>query len=279
MKTKLNKLNAASLSIAGDNIAWNVANKANWSIIGAAKMQHADNIQQVERPQYENILLVDGVRDSLTIAANVINGAELDGISFDSIDLELGKQMKDAFESDAKAIARIDNTNYRKSAIRKLATELGMSFLKLTKEEKQPLVAERCQHMRVNAHAVLENARIARSEYRDIVEYFARCITNAPDAANAITGNQDISDYLEVREKAVQTRLSSLKENSTMIDGEWKNRYDKNGNADMNVISELEGHYAMLLEGAIEVGIDVSKLEALPTEADISKVIAELETA
>jgi hypothetical protein len=279
MKTKMNKLDPAGISIAADNIAWAVANKAAWQIIGAAKLQHADNVQAVERPKFENTMLVDGVREHLTIAANLVNGAEIDGIDTNLIERELEKQLAGAFLIDAKQLKRIDNTDYSEPAVTELVNEMGVQFIELSDAEQADLVAKRQVRMRSEAKKSLIIACDVRKEYRDICDYFARCITNAPDAANAISGNQDVSDYLEARESAVITRLKSLRQNSTMVDGEWKNRYDRNGHANESVISELNGHFTILLEEAIKVGIDVSAIEALPTQADVTAIVAKLKAS
>ena len=272
MKTKMNKLDPAGISIASDNIAWAIANKAAWLIIGAAKMQHADNEQQIERPKFENTMLVDGVREQLTNAANLVNGAELEGISTNSIERELDLQMAGAFIMDGKQIARIKRTDYTNEATGELAQELGTAFVDLSDAEQDDLVAKRVARMRVDAQKSLILACDARKEYRDIADYFSRCITNAPDATNSISGNGDVTEYVAAREGAVLTRLKSLKSNSTMVDGEWKNRFDRNGHANAEIVSELNGHFTILLEEAIKVGIDVSTVEALPTQEAIDKI-------
>ena len=279
MKTKMNKLDPAGLSIASDNIAWAVGNKAAWSIIGAAKMQHADNEQQVERPKFENTMLVDGVREQLTIAANLVNAAELDGIETNLLEKELDKQMAGAFLIDSKQLKRIDNTDYTDLAVNELVNEQGVAFVELAEPEQKEQVAKRQVRMRSEAKKSLIIACDVRKEYRDICDYFSRCITNAPDAANAVTGNQDVTDYLEAREQAVITRLKSLRQNSTMIDGEWKNRYDRNGHPNADIISELNGHFTILLEEAVKVGIDVGAIDALPTQADIAALTTKLKSA
>lgn len=308
MKTKMNKLDPAAISIASDNIAWAVANKAAWAIIGAAKMQHADNVQQVERPKFENTMLVDGVREQLVIAANLVNGAELDGIETNILERELDMQMEGAFIIDAKQLARIDRMDYTDLAVNELVNEMGVTFIEqpdivitdverlelkktlndsdieallVTRKEtnQKQQVEARVIRLRSDAKKQLIIACDTRKEYRDICGYFARCITNAPDAANAITGNQDVTDYIAAREQAVQTRLKSLRQNSTMIDGEWKNRYDRNGHPNADVISELNGHFTILLEEAIKVGIDVAAIEALPTQADVAALSAKLKSA
>jgi hypothetical protein len=279
MKTKMNKLDPAGLSIASDNIAWAVANKAAWLIIGAAKMQHAENVQAVERPKFENIMLVDGVREQLTNAANLVNGAEIDGIETNLIESELNKQMANAFLIDAKQLNRIDRTDYTNPAVTELVNELGTEFVDMPEAEQKEIVAKRQARMRAEAKKSLIVACDTRKEYRDICEFFARCITNAPDAAHAISGNKDVTEYIAARESAVLTRLKSLRQNSTMIDGEWKNRYDRNGHANEQVISELNGHFTILLNEAIKVGIDVSTIEALPTQADVTAIIDKLHSA
>jgi len=279
MKTKMNKLDPVGLSIASDNIAWAVSNKAAWAIIGAAKMQFLDNEQQVDRPKFENTLLVDGVREQLTIAANLVNAAELDGIETNLLEIELDKQMAGAFLIDAKQLKRIDNTDYTDQAINELVNEMGVTFVELPETEQKDLIAKRQTRMRSEAKKSLIIACDVRKEYRDICDYFSRCITNAPDAVNAITGNQDVSDYIEAREQAVVTRLKSLRQNSTMVDGEWKNRYDRNGHPNSDVISELNGHFTILLEEAVKVGIDVGAIDALPTQSDIAALTAKLKSA
>lgn len=279
MKTKFNKLDPAGISIASDNIAWAVGNKAAWAIIGAAKMQHADNVQAVERPKFENIMLVDGVREQLTIAANLVNAAEIDGISTDSIEHELAMQMEGAFIIDSKQLKRIDNTDYTDLSVNELVNEMGVTFVEMSDEDQKAAVAARSGRLRTEAKKSLIIACDTRKEYRDICDYFSRCITNAPDAANAISGNQDVTDYLAAREQAIITRLKSLRQNSTMIDGEWKNRYDRNGHPNADVISELNGHFTILLEEAIKVGVDVAAIEALPTQADVAAISAKLKSA
>lgn len=279
MNKKFNKLDPAGISICAENIAWAVANKATWKLIGAAKTQHADNVQQVERPQYENILFVDGVREQLTAAANLVNGAELESISTELLERELDKQMNDAFIIDAKQLKRIDNTDYSESAINELVNELGVDFIEMSDATQADAVSLRQTRLRADAKKSLIIACDTRKEYRDIVEYFARCIVNAPDAKNSISGDGDITEYLEARESAVQTRLKSLRQNSTMVDGEWKNRYDRNGRAVESVISELNGHFTVLLDVAIKAGIDVSKIEALPSQAQVDGIVAKLKTA
>lgn len=279
MKKSFNKLDEAGISICAENVAWAVANKAAWKMIGAAKTQHADNIQQVERPKYENVLLVDGVREQLTIAANLVNGAELEAISTELIERELDKQIHDAFIIDSKQLKRIDNTDYSEPAVTELVNELGVAFVDMSDAEQADAVGLRQTRIRADAKRSLIIACDTRKEYRDIVEYFARCITNAPDAKNAISGDGDITDYLEARESAVQTRLKSLRQNSTMVDGEWKNRYDRNGRPVEAVISELNGHFTILLEAAIKAGIDVSKIESLPSQAQVSEIVAKLKSA
>jgi hypothetical protein len=279
MKTKMNKLDPAALSIASENIAWAVVNKAIWAVIGAAKLQHADNVQAVERPKFENTMLVDGVRAALTGAANLINGAEIDGIDTNLIEIEMGKQMENAFLIDAKQLNRIDRTDYTNPAITELVNEMGVEFVEMDEAKQKEVVAKRQARMRAEAKKSLIVACDTRKEYRDICEFFVRCITNAPDAAHAISGNQDITEYLAAREGAVLTRLKSLRQNSTMIDGEWKNRYDRNGHANEQVISELNGHFTILLNEAIKVGIDVSTIEALPSQADVAAIIAKLHSA
>ena len=47
MNKKFNKLDPAGISICAENIAWAVANKATWKLIGAAKTQHADNVHKL----------------------------------------------------------------------------------------------------------------------------------------------------------------------------------------------------------------------------------------
>ncbi len=279
MKKTFNKLNEVGISIAADNIAWAVANKAAWQIIGAAKMQHADNEQQVERPKFENVLLVDGVREQLTMAANLVNGAEIEGINTNDIDRQLAEQMAGAFVMDAKQLNRIDRTDYTDPAVTELANELGVAFIDMSEDEQADAVATRQTRMRSDAKKALIVACDTRKEYRDICDYFARCITNAPDAANSITGNGDVTEYLAARESAVQTRLKSLRQNSTMIDGEWKNRYDRNGHPNADVISELNGHFTILLDEAIKVGIDVSKIESLPSQQEVADIAARLKSA
>lgn len=279
MKKSFNKLDPAGVSICAENVAWAVANKTVWTLIGAAKTQHADNIQQVERPQYENVLLVDGVREQLTIAANLVNGAELDTISTEMIEREMAKQMHDAFIIDAKQLKRIDNTDYSEPAVTELVNELGVDFIEMSDESQADAVVIRQTRMRADAKKSLIIACDTRKEYRDIVEYFARCITNAPDAKDTISGDGDITDYLEARESAVQTRLKSLRLNSTMVDGEWKNRYDRNGRPVESVISELNGHFTILLDVAIKAGIDVSKIEALPSQTQVNEIVAKLKSA
>jgi len=279
MKKTFNKLDEAGMSICSENVAWAVANKAAWALIGAAKTQHADNIQQVERPKFENVLLVDGVREQLTIAANLVNGAELESISTESIERELSKQISDAFVIDSKQLKRIDNTDFSEPAITDLVNELGIVFVDMSEAEQADAVAHRVTRMRADAKKALIIACDTRKEYRDIVEYFSRCITNAPDAKNAISGDGDITDYLEARQSAVNTRLKSLRLNSTMIDGEWKNRYDRNGRPVESVISELNGHFTALLDVALRAGIDVSKIEALPSQDQVNAVVAKLKSA
>jgi len=279
MKTKMNKLDPAGISIAADNIAWAVANKAAWQIIGAAKLQHADNEQQIERPKFENVMLVDGVREKLTIAANLINGAEIDGIDTNLIETELEKQLAAAFVMDGKQIALIKRTDYSEEAIGQLAQEMGTEFVDMTDAQQLAAVEKRVARIRSNAQKALIVACDARKEYQDICTFFARCITNAPDAAHAISGDGGIDDYLAAREGAVLTRLKSLKSNSTMVDGEWKNRFDRNGHANDAVISELNGHFTILLNEAIKVGIDVSSVEALPSQETIDKIAAKLKAA
>lgn len=309
MKKNFNKLDEAGMSICAENVAWAVANKAAWALIGAAKTQHADNIQQVERPKFENVLLVDGVREQLTIAANLVNGAELESISTNLIEFELDKQIEGAFIIESKQLTRIDNTDFSDPAITDLVNELGVKFidqpdvvisdvelvdlkktlsdagiadlLQIRKDANQKeQVATRCLRMKSDAKKSLILACDSRKEYRDIIEYFARCITNAPDAKNAISGDGDVTDYLEARQSAVNTRLKSLRRNSTMVDGEWKNRYDKNtGYPDTEVISELNGHFTILLASAIKAGIDVSKIEKLPSQAQVDDVVAKIRSA
>lgn len=279
MIKKINKIDPAGLSIASDNIAWAIANKAAWAIIGAAKLQHADNVQQVERPQFENIMLVDGVRDQLTIAANLVNAAEIDGVETNEIERQLDEQMAGAFVIDAKQLKRIDNTDYTDPAVTDLVNEMGVAFVEKTDAEQADLVAARQVRMKSEAKKSLIIACDVRKEYQDICTYFARCITNAPDAASAITGNGDVTEYIAARESAVLTRLKSLRQNSTMIDGEWKNRYDRNGHPNADVISELNGHFTVLLDEAIKIGIDVGSIEALPTQAAVDEISKRLKSA
>ena len=279
MKKTFNKLDEAGMSICAENVAWAVANKAAWSLIGAAKTQHADNIQQVERPKFENVLLVDGVREQLTIAANLVNGAELESISTELIDRELTKQINAAFIIESKQLKKIKNTDYSEAAINELVQELGVDFIEMSDAEQADAVALRETRMISDAQKSLIVACDTRKEYRDIVEYFARCITNAPDAKSAISGDGDVTDYLEARQSAVNTRLKSLRLNSTMVDGEWKNRYDRNGHPNLAVISTLNGHFTVLLDSAIKAGIDVSKIEALPSQAQVDGIVAKLKSA
>ena len=73
--------------------------------------------------------------------------------------------------------------------------------------------------------------------------------------------------------------MKSLRGGSNIIDGEWKNRFDRNGHPNADVISELNGHFTILLEEAIKVGIDVTTVETLPSQDTLDAIAAKLKSA
>ncbi len=293
-------LDDVSRSLIAENLAWAVCNKSSWQIVAAAKIEHQLNQQDYDRPQNPNVMLEDSSRALLVRAATLLEGAELDGVSTTTLENAMGEAIEGAFEINVKAMRDL---NFEIPATRIVIAHYGAEFFDwkdewhntdgtVTSEQKDPKAVMITAEFRRDAAVKEQNQRMIvaekrnitqqcedRREYKDIARNLVRRILNAPDATQSVSGDGEYNEYLEARENAFRNRLKALNSNSTIIDGEWKNRYDRKGMPVVSVISEMDGHFTILLENAIKLGIEVADFEALPDSATIEAYIKQRRSA
>jgi hypothetical protein len=259
-KAMFNKLDDVSRSLISENLAWAVANKSSWKVVAAAKLCHEINLQDADRPQYSNVMLDDAAKELMVEAATILEGAELDGVETTILENAMVEGLATCFKLNTKAMKALDFSN---EAFDRAVVQ--PDYFKKTKEERLVVIAELQDQLTVAESKRMIEENDARKEYRDIADQLVRRILNAPDAANAISGNGEYDPYLEARENAFTNRMKSLRGGSTIIDGEWKNRYDRKGQYQKHDADTMDGHFTILLDNAIKLGIDVAEFEAMPT--------------
>lgn len=276
---KFNHVSEASLSIVSRDIAWQLSNSVAWKIGMAAKSQKGLDDELTDRLINDNKLIEESIMDNLRAVVDIIEGAQLDGVSDEELSDHIEEAVQNLAVPNGAILAKIKINNYDKLALSNLALKLGgEAYADLVGDELKAAVKEEIVSIRRQKTVALIEKAHAMREYMDIAMHMTFTLLTPRDG-ESIKGAGDYTEYVVIREKAFQTRLKNLRGNLCKIDDTFKSRYDDNGNLNSQDAMEMDSAFSILLEEAVLCQIDVSKIDALPTQADIDAKKAALDAA
>jgi hypothetical protein len=269
-----------SMPLISSNIAWGLANSIAWKINMAARQQKQLDDAMIERPLNDNIMLEEAVRENLRVVVDIVDAALLDGVPEQEVHDEIEKAVAELSIPNQKRLGNIEKRNLRKPANEALALSMdALAYCELTGDALKDAITAEANRMRV-ALKMEEHAKAtAAAEYADISAHMAYTLLT-PNKGESIKGHGDFSEYLDIREQAFLVRLKTLRGAKTFLNGEWRQRY-KNDSVTPNIQDalDMDSAFTVLLDEAIMVKVDVSTIDALPSQAVIDAKLAEANAA
>jgi len=275
-KTSFTTIAEGIVPILADNVAWGVSVRMINHIMQAARIAHdrgddmvleADNPELNMSPYHPG----DQVYEAMQKAVDLLDAAEIDGIDRELIEVQLETQMEKQFQLDSSRIKRRDFDKQAFDILFESDDEFASAtaLVDVSEEKKnfvRARVAQKVADLKAKAVKQQIAFRDARMEYRELAEVYLANVLNPPSNM-VVTGSGNYDEYLESRESAFNARIKGLKGETTMVAGQWINRYDFNGELDPVAARELDTYVRAVIDEGIRLRYEMPEYPRSPEDA------------
>lgn len=273
-KVEFTKVDESMLSLLMDNIFWGVATQATNLITRASVMQRDFGASIIDEDAHPDVDVSpykkgDAVHALLVEATTLIDAALLDGLDESLLSAEVHDSLAQQYVERKR---KFDMALLEKNTFVELSNDVD--FYMSSPEEQLALVKDTMKRKVRTQRERDETAMSRKTEAKDIAEGMTLDVLGVGN--QAVTGNGDYQQYLDIRGQCILRRVTNLRSDSSMIDGQWVNRTDFNQNPIPSSIEILNDYADRVIDEGIRLRYTMPQHtpNAAEVDAKFAKMVA-----